>query len=464
MSARARKLVIAALACAAVLGAIPVIASAADSTVKGTVAGPGTPDAGEGVTAIRAVNAETGAIGGADYTTGKRDGWSLTVAPGPYAMGATTVPFGGGKLIEKLLAFVEARSGKTETVKLKLKRQRRHHRSAAATPARRVAEGFGDVAVDYPAIWVKEWDIQSTDPEHGVLSKGMAEMLITDLSQGFERTPDCRAVVVERARIGEVISEQTRQQLPGYDPGTRVRQGHLLIDNGTVSGTLTASGGHMTLTATYTDRRNGRRSRTVSVQGPQESFFSLEQQLAQKLLEVICSDGLPEVYGGTISGSSADTETIRSWHGNVTFERIEPPDPRAAQCNGRGVACYELTSSTVTWETSSAPGAECTHQSGPKTVSAPAGTGMLTVDGGGSETPGYSGGFGALDMAPGTQQCGTEPPEDQTYPLTDCCMATNSGTPWGDYGENGGLTLRGTRTTNSGPSYTVTHSWDLSGR
>ena len=448
--------------CMAAVGATPAMATAAPATVKGTVAGPGLPDAGEGVAAVRAINAETGVIDAADYTGGRRDSWRLSVAPGPYVLGAGTAPFEGGKLVDRLVAFVDANSGDTETLKLRLKPKRRNH-SAAPRRAARGASGFGDVAVDYPALWVQEWDIQSTDSDHGVLRKGMAEMLITDLSAGLG-SPDCPGAVLERAHIRDVISEQVRQQLPGYDPGTRVRQGRLIIDNGTVSGRLTASGGNMTLTSTYTDRRHGRRSRTVSVEGPVESFFSLEQQLAQKLLAVICSDGLPRIYGGTISGSSADTETIRSWYGTVTFERIEPPDPRAEQCDGRGVACYELALSTVTWETHSAPGAECTHQSGPKTVSAPPGSGMLTVDASGSETPGYSGGFGALDMAPGTQQCGADPPEDQTYILTDCCMATNSGTPWGDYGENGGINLRGTRTTNSGPSYTVTHTWDLTGQ
>ena len=75
---------------------------AADATVKGTFAGPGLPDAGEGVTSVRAVNAATGVVGGTDYTSGKRDRWRLVVAPGPYALAAATVPFGGGKQVDRL--------------------------------------------------------------------------------------------------------------------------------------------------------------------------------------------------------------------------------------------------------------------------------------------------------------------------------------------------------------------------
>lgn len=179
---------------------------------------------------------------------------------------------------------------------------------------------------------------------------------------------------------------------------------------------------------------------------------------------MICTDGLPDTYGGTFSGSSVDTEATRSWHGTVTFKRVKPPDPRAAQCDGRGVACYDVTAGIVTWETSTTPGGQCVYQSGPKSVSLTPGQGVLNVDASGSETPGYSGGFAVLDLTTGTSQCDPSfPPEDQTFILADCCWASNAGMPWGDFGENGGLTLRGTRTTGDS-TYRVTHNWDFTGQ
>ena len=42
-------------------------------------------------------------------------------------------------------------------------------------------------------------------------------------------------------------------------------------------------------------------------------------------------------------------------------------------------------------------------------------------------------------------------------------MTTNPGVPWGDFGENGGLTLRGTSTSDA-ISYSVTRSWDFTGQ
>ncbi|MDX6581262.1 MAG: hypothetical protein QOI10_446 [Solirubrobacterales bacterium] len=452
----------------AALGVVPAAASAASATVKGTIAGPGLPDAGEGVAGVRAVNAETGVVGAADYTGGKRDRWRLGLSPGPYALAAVAVPFGGGRFVDRLVAFVDARSGDTETLKLRLKPKRRN-RAEGARPrvTARVGDGFGDVSVDYPAIWIKHFDVQAQDADLGVMSKGIADMLTSDLSAAVGQ-PDCPGAIVERDHIQDVINEQKLSQLPGFDPSTAVRRGRLIRDNASVTGTIAESGGHVTLTATYTDRRRSpARTRTVSVQGPGEDLFDLEQQLAQKLIAVICSDGLPDQYAGTFSGASVTSETTTSWNGTVTWQRLKPPDPRGADCDGRGVACYEITGGSLTWRVSSSPGAECINQSSAKTVSlpGPGGPGVLYVDASGSETPGYSGGFGVPDTNTGTSQCDpSDPPQDEIWFLNDCCLATHPGTPWGDYGENGGLNLRGTRTSDAGPSYSVTRTWDFTGQ
>jgi hypothetical protein len=442
----------------AALGLVPAAASAADATIKGTVAGPGIPDQGEGVATIQAINAETGVVGGADYTSGKRDSWSLATDPGPYAMGATTVPFGGGKLVEKLLAFVDARSGKTETVKLKLKKKRRHHHSSAARSHARVAEGFGDVDVGYPAIWVHEFDVQSSNPDFGVLRKGIADMLITDIVLGLPA--GCDAVVVERARIQDILDEQKLQQLPGFDQSTTVRPGRLIRDNAGVTGTLTESGGQMTISATYTDRRHGR-SKTVTVQGPAASFFDLEQQLAQKLIDEICSDELPDTYEGTFSGSSVLSEMTATWDGTATFKRLTPSDPNFGACNGSGVACYGVTGGSVTWHISTSPGATyCQYNTAPQTTAIQPGYGSLSVEASGADSPGYGGALSASDTAPGTVQCPPDPPAQTQLYLFDCCFVTNDGgSPWGDFALDDGWHLQGTRTEQS-----KTYNWDFTGQ
>ena len=98
MEMRARAVSVGVLASMVGLALLAPSAPAAPGTIKGTVAGPGTPDAGEGITAIRAVNAETGAIGATDYTAGRHDRWNLSVKPGPYAVGLATISFSGGRV------------------------------------------------------------------------------------------------------------------------------------------------------------------------------------------------------------------------------------------------------------------------------------------------------------------------------------------------------------------------------
>ena len=447
---------------------VPAGASAADATVKGTFAGPGLPDAGEGVTSVRAVNAATGVVGGTDYTSGKRDRWRLVVAPGPYALAAATVPFGGGKQVDRLVAFVGARSGDAETLKLKLKRKRKgHHPHLGPVGAARVAEGFGDVDVDYPAIWVHQFEVQSSNPELQVLRKGMAEMVLTDLSAAVG-TETCPGAIVERERIQDVLNEHALSRLPGFDPSTAVRPGRLIRDNASVTGTVAESGGHAVITATYTDRRPGHaRTKTVTVQGPAADIFGLEQQLAQKLIEVICSDGLPDIYTGSFDGRSADSEMTRTWSGTVTYQQVKPPELRADQCAAAGIACYDVVSGSVTWQVSTSPGAFCTYQTPSTTTSIPSGSGGLNVETTGLETPGYGGGLTANGFANGTIQCGSSDPAQVPLALQDCCFSTNvsstPGQPWADFAENGGWILRGTRTSTGGGTE-VTYSWNLTGQ
>jgi hypothetical protein len=366
---------------ASLSAAVPMAASAAPATLKGRVVGSALPDSGEGAATVRAVNVAKGVVGGADFTGGQRDRWKLRLPPGPYALGAAAAPFAGGKVVDRLVAFARARSGKTETLKLRLKRKRKGgHRRASGHGGRaleRVPEGFGDVDVDYPAIWVKEWDVQSQDPDLGVLRKGLADMLITDLIGGLK----CKAVIVERARIDDVLNEQRLQRLPGFDPDTRVPQGRLIRDNASVSSTLTESGGQLTMSATYVDRRTGR-SATVSVQGSGESLFELEQQLAAKLAAVICQDKINHIagtYSGTFTIGTTLGPSVMSYQGNVAFDRSGP------NVFGGADGFYILKSGGFTLVASGIDGTGATgcRQTGTKNFTIPSGqvSGSMQVDG-----------------------------------------------------------------------------------
>jgi hypothetical protein len=371
---RARAISGGALAAVAALALFVPSASAATGTIKGTVAGPGTPDAGAGVTAIRAVNAETGVIGAADYTAGKRDRWKLSVKPGPYAVGLAAVPFEGGKVVDRLLAFGGVKAGETEKLKLKVKRKRRP-RDAGPRAAARGASGFGDVTVPYPAIWVKAWNVQSEDPDFRVLAKGMDDMLATDLA-AIVGTAECPGAIVEREHIRDVIDEINRQQLPAFDQSTAVRPGRLVRDNASLSGNLVQSGDTLTLTATYTDRRPGRnRTMTVSVTGPANDIFGLEQRLVEKLRPVICPAPIKHIEG--TFNASISYGSVLTYTGNVAFDRIGP----ALFDGAEGTFLVTGGQYTITLSGLDLTGATGCQQSGSKQFEIGANSGSIDVFG-----------------------------------------------------------------------------------
>lgn len=464
MEMRARAVSVGALASMVSLALFAPSAPAAPGTIKGTVAGPGTPDGDEGITAIRAVNAETAAIGDTDHTSGRKDSWKLRVKPGPYAVGLATISFTGEESIDRLLAFGGVSSREKENVKLKLKRQPRAH-AAAKTPGRaaRGTSGIGDVSVPHPAIWVKQWDIQSSNPDWGVMSKGMSDMLVTDIVP-FLGTAECPGVVVERSRIQEVINEINLQQLPAFDRSTRVRPGRLIRDNATVSGTLVESGGNLTITATYTDHRPGHtRSKTVSVQGPGESFFALEQLLAAKLREVICPEPIKHIEG--TFNMSFDYGPVLTYAGNVKFDRFGPV------LFGGAEGSYSVTTGqyTVTASGLDLTGATACHQSGSKQFAIPANSGSITVDGTEPEhLEPYAYSFGINALSPDNKMDITLhscPPGAEDYEghvWSDYPVGGLDMNPPGDYVSDDGVEYADSHTETQG-SATITYGWSFTG-
>ncbi len=92
-------------------------------------------------------------------------------------------------------------------------------------------------AGEKPRVAVLYFDISSTDPEHQVLKKGIAEMLITDIAA------DPAITVVERSRLEDVIAELNLQQTNKVDATTAQRVGKLLGAQYLVTGSLTMQKG-----------------------------------------------------------------------------------------------------------------------------------------------------------------------------------------------------------------------------
>jgi Curli production assembly/transport component CsgG len=273
------------------VGAAPADA-ASPATLTGKLTGAKLPAAGKGVVPVYAVRLRDGRVIGGTYASAAGR-FTLRPPAGSYALVAAVVPFGGsGRVLERIADFVTAKAGKRIALKPTLKKRKARKKKHRASP-RTARAAF--VNVDYPAIWVKTFDAPPGD--FAVMGKGMAAMLITDLSATIGK---CDGVVVEREHLDEIIKEIDRQQSKYFDPSTRVQKGKLIANNGTVSGSLTVSGDTLTVSATYHDQRTGR-TKTVSVSGPKDDIFALEDRLAPLLTNAICPH-TPNTYAATSRG------------------------------------------------------------------------------------------------------------------------------------------------------------------
>ncbi len=102
----------------------------------------------------------------------------------------------------------------------------------SAFAAEKQAAAAEKPAADKPRLAVLYFDIESPTPEHALLKKGIAEMIITDLAN------DPALTVVERGRLEEVIAELNLQQTKKVDASTAQQLGKLLGAQYLVMGTL----------------------------------------------------------------------------------------------------------------------------------------------------------------------------------------------------------------------------------
>jgi hypothetical protein len=163
------------------------------------------------------------------------------------------------------------------------------------------------------------------------MEKGMQDMVITDLSAAIG-TPECEGAISAGDDFPAVLSEIALQDSPYFDRTQRLTTARLVRPNASLNGTVSVSGGVVTITATYADQRPGHTSRqgTVAVSGPAEDIFILEEQLIPKIAALVCQ-AVPKSYTGSFSGtwtSSFNSYTV-TWTGDavlaLTSEHGSPP-------------------------------------------------------------------------------------------------------------------------------------------
>ncbi len=136
---------------------------------------------------------------------------------------------------------------------------------AHAAPASRV------VAVLY-------FDNNTGDARYNVLQKGLADMLVTDLS-GVSSLE-----VVEREKLEQVVGELDRQNSRYFDPKTAQKIGRLIGARYAVTGAFAAIAPRMRIDIRLIEVATARVVMADKVVGNQDSLFELEEALVKKFV------------------------------------------------------------------------------------------------------------------------------------------------------------------------------------
>jgi TolB-like protein len=141
------------------------------------------------------------------------------------------------------------------------------------------------LAASKPTVAVLYFDYQGERAEMKLLKKGLAQMLISDLS-GLESVQ-----IVERDRLQEVIEELELTGSDKFDPETAGRVGKLLGARYLVLGGYFEALGTLRVDARVVETETGRVIRSTGASSRPDEFLMLEQKLAEGLQGIL--QGLP---------------------------------------------------------------------------------------------------------------------------------------------------------------------------
>ena len=153
----------------------------------------------------------------------------------------------------------------------------------AAQSALAADRGAPAAADDRPTVAVLYFDYTGKDADLAVLRKGLAQMLISDLSN----VETIR--LVERDRLQEVLAELKLQRSKKVDPKTAGRIGKLLGARFMVLGGYFAMMGTLRIDARLVEVETGRVIQSVGADGTQDAFIDLEQTVSSGLAKVLQS-------------------------------------------------------------------------------------------------------------------------------------------------------------------------------
>ncbi|MFO0750130.1 MAG: CsgG/HfaB family protein [Myxococcota bacterium] len=137
-----------------------------------------------------------------------------------------------------------------------------------------------------PTIAILYMDYTGKDESLAVLKKGIAQMLISDLSSVST------VQIVERDRLQDIMDELQLGTTAKIDPATANKLGKLLGAKYMVLGGFFDLLGTLRVDARLVEVETGKVIRSVGAQGKQDSFLDIEQKLVGDLTSVLTSNDI----------------------------------------------------------------------------------------------------------------------------------------------------------------------------
>jgi TolB-like protein len=135
-------------------------------------------------------------------------------------------------------------------------------------------------------VSVMPFDNRTGAPEYDVLEKGLAEMLLTDLSAASGLT------LVERARLNDLIGELKLQRSALFDPATVQKVGRLAGATHLVTGQLLKVDPELRVDVRLVEVATGKVLFGANVTGKPDRLFELEQELVSRFLDGLGQRGV----------------------------------------------------------------------------------------------------------------------------------------------------------------------------
>ena len=150
---------------------------------------------------------------------------------------------------------------------------------------------FFSLCVNAKTIAISYFDNSSGDAKYNALSKGIADMLITDLSKIKGVT------IVEREKLEKLIQEIKLGQSKYFDPTTAQKLGKGLGAQNILTGSFYILDNTIRIDARLIDVQTGGIVFAEQVSGNKNNFFALHQQLANLLAKKLNIPYSPDLSG-----------------------------------------------------------------------------------------------------------------------------------------------------------------------